>query len=80
MFAYSKVLGKITAKGRIAPFYEKRAYRRGRRLTVEFGEFEHLFAIALYCAKVRGVCEDFVKILRRVLTVDVICDKIELEF
>lgn len=36
----------------MAQFYEKRAYRRERRLAAEVGEFEQMFAPALYCAKV----------------------------
>jgi hypothetical protein len=37
------------------PFYEKRPYRRGPDLTDEYGEFEQMFAIALYCAKVHEI-------------------------
>ena len=45
MSAYANGFGKIANRGRIAPFWEKRPYRRGPDLTVGFGQFEQMFVI-----------------------------------
>jgi len=74
---YGEVSGNFMAIERIASSRKKGRIGARTDLRPKTGENEQMFAIALYCAKVRRGYGDFVKMLWKGLTVDVICGKIK---